>query len=161
MRDIEKQSMSMGGEERGGDTESEAGSRLWAVSTEPDTGLEPTNCEIVTWAEVGRPTNWATQVPHFLNSKLLNKRSDSREAIGKFLLYYVILCMCVYMYIMLCFRYMCIHTLICVYVYIHIYILHIPFLSNECNLSKLDCKLSKLPFSAWGIFKDFFWSLFI
>ena len=28
-------------------TESEAGSRLWAVITEPDVGLEPTNCEIV------------------------------------------------------------------------------------------------------------------
>ena len=36
------------GREREGDTESEAGSRLRAVSTEPDVGLEPTNCEIVT-----------------------------------------------------------------------------------------------------------------
>ena len=45
------------------DTESKAGSRLRAVSTEPDTGLEPTNCEVMTWAEVGRLTNWATQVP--------------------------------------------------------------------------------------------------
>ena len=34
--------------EREGDTESEAGSRLRAVSTEPDAGLEPTNCEIMT-----------------------------------------------------------------------------------------------------------------
>ena len=40
--------MSGGGSEREGDTESEAGSRLRAVSTEPDMGLEPTNCEIVT-----------------------------------------------------------------------------------------------------------------
>ena len=39
--------MSMGGVERG-DTESEAGSRLRAVSTEPDAGLEPINCEIMT-----------------------------------------------------------------------------------------------------------------
>ena len=40
----------MGGEgaEREGDTESEAGSRLRAVSTQPDAGLEPTNHEIVT-----------------------------------------------------------------------------------------------------------------
>ena len=38
--------MSRGGAEREGDTESEAGSRLQAVSTEPDTGLEPTNREI-------------------------------------------------------------------------------------------------------------------
>ena len=30
------------------ETESEACSRLLAVSTEPDAGLEPTNCEIMT-----------------------------------------------------------------------------------------------------------------
>ena len=41
-----------GGAEREGDTESEAGSRLPAVSTEPDAGLEPTNREIMTSAEV-------------------------------------------------------------------------------------------------------------
>ena len=40
--------MSMGGAERGGNTESEAGSRLWAVSTELGAGLEPTNREIMT-----------------------------------------------------------------------------------------------------------------
>ena len=34
--------------EREGDTESEAGSRLQAVSTEPDTGLELTNRDIMT-----------------------------------------------------------------------------------------------------------------
>ena len=34
------------GREREGDAESEAGSRLWAVSTEPDSGLEPTDREI-------------------------------------------------------------------------------------------------------------------
>ena len=34
--------------QREGGTESEAGSRLRAVSTEPDVGLEPTNCEIMT-----------------------------------------------------------------------------------------------------------------
>ena len=33
--------------EREGDTESKAGSRLRAVSTEPDVGLEPTNREIM------------------------------------------------------------------------------------------------------------------
>ena len=43
-----RQSASGGGAEREGDTESEAGSRLWAFSTEPDVGLEPTNREIVT-----------------------------------------------------------------------------------------------------------------
>ena len=40
--------MSGGGAEREGDTESEAGSRLQAVSTEPDMGLELTNHEIMT-----------------------------------------------------------------------------------------------------------------
>ena len=37
-----------GGAEREGDTEWEAGSRLQAVSTEPDTGLELTDREIMT-----------------------------------------------------------------------------------------------------------------
>ena len=40
--------MDRGGSEREGDTESEAGSMLGAVSTEPDTGLELTNLEIMT-----------------------------------------------------------------------------------------------------------------
>ena len=53
----------MGKGQREGDTESEAGSRLWAVGTEPDAGLELTDREIITWAEVGRPTDWATQAP--------------------------------------------------------------------------------------------------
>ena len=59
----EKQSMSGGGAEREGDTEPEAGSGLWAVGTEPEMGLEPTDREIMTWAEVGRLTDWATQAP--------------------------------------------------------------------------------------------------
>ena len=40
--------MIRGGAEREGDTESEAGSKLPAVSTEPDTGFKPTNFEIMT-----------------------------------------------------------------------------------------------------------------
>ena len=44
--------MSRGGAEREGDTESEAGSRLRAISTEPDAGLELMNGEIMTQAEV-------------------------------------------------------------------------------------------------------------
>ena len=40
--------MNGGGAEREGDTESKAGSRLWAVSTEPDGGLELTDHEIMT-----------------------------------------------------------------------------------------------------------------
>ena len=49
--------MNGGGAEREGNTESEAGSRLWAISPEPDAGLELADREIVTWAEVGaQPT---------------------------------------------------------------------------------------------------------
>ena len=44
----ERESMSGEGAEREADTESEAGSWLRAVSTEPDVGLEPTNREIMT-----------------------------------------------------------------------------------------------------------------
>ena len=40
--------MNGGGAEREGDTESEAGSRLRAVSTEPNVGLGATNHEIMT-----------------------------------------------------------------------------------------------------------------
>ena len=62
-REWERQSVSRGGAEREGHTEFEAGSRLWAVSTEPDAGLEPVNREIMTWAEVWRLTDWVTRVP--------------------------------------------------------------------------------------------------
>ena len=48
MGDRERQSVSRGGTEREGDTESEVGFRLPAVSTEPDVRLEPTNREIMT-----------------------------------------------------------------------------------------------------------------
>ena len=61
--DRERQSMNGGGSERERDTESETGPRLWAISPEPDAGLELTDHEIVTWAEVGRLTDRATQVP--------------------------------------------------------------------------------------------------
>ena len=40
--------MSGGGAEREGHPASKAGSRLQAVRTEPDAGLEPTNCELMT-----------------------------------------------------------------------------------------------------------------
>ena len=45
-RERQRQSVSRGGAEREGGTECEAGSRLPAVSAEPDTGLELTNPEI-------------------------------------------------------------------------------------------------------------------
>ena len=47
-REREREGGSKGGAEREGDTEPEAGSRLRAVSTEPNAGLEPTNYEIMT-----------------------------------------------------------------------------------------------------------------
>ena len=52
-RERERQNTSRGGAERGGaeregDPESDAGSRFRAVSTEPDAGLKPMNCEIMT-----------------------------------------------------------------------------------------------------------------
>ena len=62
-RERERQSGSLGGAEREGDTESEVSSRLSAVSTESDVGLEPTNREIMTWAKVGLLTDWAMQAP--------------------------------------------------------------------------------------------------
>ena len=61
--------MNGGGAEREGDTELEAGSRLWAIRPEPDAGLELTDCEIVTWAEVGGLTDWATQAPRVFKRK--------------------------------------------------------------------------------------------
>ena len=63
-RERERESMSRGGAEREGDTESKADSRLWAVSTKFNMRLEPTNHEIMTWAEVRCLTYWATQAPH-------------------------------------------------------------------------------------------------
>ena len=56
----QRQNASGLGAEREGDTEAEAGSRLRAVSTEPDMGPKPTNCEIMTWSQM---LSWATQVP--------------------------------------------------------------------------------------------------
>ena len=49
----------LGRGQREGDTESQAGSRLWAVSAEPDAGLEPTEHKIVIWSEIKSQTlNW-------------------------------------------------------------------------------------------------------
>ena len=46
-----------GGARREGDTESKAGSRLRAVSTEPDAGLKLMDREIMTWAEIRHLTD--------------------------------------------------------------------------------------------------------
>ena len=59
----ENTSWGWGTAEREGSTESEAGSRLWAISTEPKGGLKLTNGEIMTWAKNRSSTNWVTQVP--------------------------------------------------------------------------------------------------
>ena len=61
---LEWQSTSGGGAEREGDTKSKVGSRLLAVSRELDAGLKLMNREIMTWAEIGHLTDWATQAPH-------------------------------------------------------------------------------------------------
>ena len=63
MREKDRHSVSGGGAKREGDTESEAGSRPRAVSTEPNAGLEPANRDNMTWAKVGHSTNWVTQMP--------------------------------------------------------------------------------------------------
>ena len=60
----------VGGErEREGDTESETGSRVRAVSTEPNAGLKLRSHEM-TWAEVRGLTDWAIQAPQ--GEELLN-----------------------------------------------------------------------------------------
>ena len=67
-----------------GDTESQAGSSLWAVSTAPDVGLKLMNCEIMTWAEVSRLTDWATQVPqnrHNLLNSFLHTEYQASESL--------------------------------------------------------------------------------
>ena len=67
--EVERDKSVKGGEaEREGHTDSEADSTLRAVSTEPDTGLKLTNREIMTWAEVGCLTDWATQMPQYLEN---------------------------------------------------------------------------------------------
>ena len=54
-----------GQREKEGDPESDAGSKLQAVSTELGARLKLTNWEIVTSAEVRHLTDGATQVPLF------------------------------------------------------------------------------------------------
>ena len=53
----DRESIRRGGAEREGDTESKASFRLPPVSTESDTGLEPTKHGIMTWAKVGYLTD--------------------------------------------------------------------------------------------------------
>ena len=64
--------MNGGGAEREGGTESEAGSRLRAISPEPDAGLELPDREIVTWLKSdAQPTAPPRRpMPSFLYSSL-------------------------------------------------------------------------------------------
>ena len=48
MRDRDREHEQGRARERERETESKAGSRLRAVSTEPDVGLKPKNCKIMT-----------------------------------------------------------------------------------------------------------------
>ena len=68
------------GQREEGDTESEADFRLRAVSTEPNAGLEPMNHEMMTWAEVGRLTDWITQEQPPEN-KYFNKNKYLKDGI--------------------------------------------------------------------------------
>ena len=72
------------GRGRGRHSLKQAPSSLWAVCTEPDVGLEPTNCEIMNWTKGIHSTNWATQASKMENfymkeggvSTLLAKEKD-------------------------------------------------------------------------------------
>ena len=75
-RDRERETTSRGEADREGDTESEAGSRLWAVSTEPNMGLELTNRDTMTWAEVRHLTNGVTQVLQHAHTSNTNQQSQ-------------------------------------------------------------------------------------
>ena len=74
----ERESESREGTEKEGDTESEAGSRLPAVSTEPDAGLELTTREITTWAEVD--AQW-TEPPRCPKCLFIFKRERGRAQV--------------------------------------------------------------------------------
>ena len=71
LRERDRAQAGEGQREREGDTESKAGSRLGAVSTEPNVGLKHTNHKIMTWAEVRCLIDWATQVSHNRDFKWL------------------------------------------------------------------------------------------
>ena len=58
---FERDSEWVGEEQRETEIEYEAGSRLQAVSTEPDAGLKPTNRETMIWAKVRHLADWDTQ----------------------------------------------------------------------------------------------------
>ena len=73
-RDRERERASRGGEERG---RQRIWSRLCTDSREPKAGLEFTNCEIMTWAEVRCSTDWSTQMPLHVISFSLSIHSQT------------------------------------------------------------------------------------
>ena len=66
--------------ERERETDSEAGSRLWVVSKEPNTGVKLINCEIMTWTKVRH-----NQLSHpgTLRHKILNKEPSYLKKLEK------------------------------------------------------------------------------
>ena len=71
--------MNRGGAEREGDTESETGSRLRAISPEPDAGLELTDSEIVTWLKSDAQPTVPPRRPQFLFLRV--KKGVSQDGI--------------------------------------------------------------------------------
>ena len=70
------------GAEREGDTESETGSRLRAMSPEPDAGLELTDREIVTWLKSDASPTAPPRRPYIMPlcriSTFLSARQEAR-----------------------------------------------------------------------------------
>ena len=77
----ERQSVTQQGAEGEGDSESEAGYRLWVVSTEPDPRLKLMNHEIMTKAICF--TDWATQVPLYHNYFKKEEREEKKQSRGR------------------------------------------------------------------------------
>ena len=67
-RETEHEKVGVGVGEREGATKSKAGSRLWAVSAEPDAGLELMDHEIMTWAQVGSLTDSHPGAPKIISN---------------------------------------------------------------------------------------------
>ena len=63
-RERERQSASKEGAEREREIQNPKQAPGSALSAEPNTELKPTSHEIMSWAEVGRLTDWATQATH-------------------------------------------------------------------------------------------------
>ena len=76
LKDSERQGVSGEGVRARETQESQAGSRLWAVSREPEAGW---NSDIMTCAKAGSCTDWATQVLHLQKNSNLCSYYDLRR----------------------------------------------------------------------------------